>query len=776
MPHHPRPRSRTLVNTVALALVATPLAVLATAAPAHAAATDIQVLATNDFHGRLLANGKEAGAAVLAGAIDELETEHPNTVFAAAGDLIGASTFESFVADDEPTIDALNEAGLDVSAAGNHEFDKGYADLVGRVQDRAAWEYIAANITEPEGADDLAESWTQTFGDVEVGFVGAVTEDLPSLVSPAGIAGVTVTDIVEATNTEAAALEAAGADVIVLLVHEGAPDTTLASATTETNSFSEIVNGVSPDVDAIVSGHTHLAYNHAVPVPEWVTEGRDVTTRPVVSAGQYGTNLNQLVFSVETTGEESAVTALTQEILPLVTEVPNQDPEEDPTYEPNYTADTAVEDIVADAVAEAEVLGAAPLGEIGGPFNRARRADGTTENRGAESTLGNLVAEVQQWATTDPALGGAEIAFMNPGGLRADMTGTGDGAYPRTLTYKQAAVVQPFANTLVNMTMTGAQIKSALEQQWQPEGASRPFLRLGTSDGFVYNYDPTAPAGQRILDMWLAGEPITATDTYSVTVNSFLASGGDNFGAFSEPTDQRDTGQIDLAAMVDYMEEFGSEGAVEPSYVQHAIGLVWSDNAPETYAPGEAVRFGLTSLAMSTPADVKDDEVSVSLGETELGTFPVVNTIGTEPVDEYGAALVEVVLPAGTPLGTTSLSVAGDNTGTETMVPITVAEAGPEPEPTKVESTLKAKKAPKKITTKKRPKIKIRVTTEDGPASGKVTVFASGEKYTATLKPNGKVNIRIDRYNRRGKKSVRVKYFGNATTKQDTVRLNFRVR
>ena len=119
-------------------------------------------------------------------------------------------------------------------------------------------------------------------------------------------------------------------------------------------------------------------------------------------------------------------------------------------------------------------------------------ADGTTENRGAESTLGNLVAEVQQWATETPESGSAEIAFMNPGGLRADMTGDGTGAFPRTVTYRQAANVQPFANTLVNMQLTGASIEDALEQQWQPAGASRPFLRLGASEGFTYTYDPAA--------------------------------------------------------------------------------------------------------------------------------------------------------------------------------------------------------------------------------------------------------------------------------------------
>ena len=145
----------------------------------------------------------------------------------------------------------------------------------------------------------MPETWIKDFGGVEVGFVGAVTEDLPSLVSPAGIADIEVDRIVGSVNAEADQLEADGADIVVLLVHEGAATTASSSATDRTD-FGEIVNGVDANIDAIVSGHTHLAYNHAIPVPEWASEGRPVTERPVVSAGQYGINLNQLEFEVDT--------------------------------------------------------------------------------------------------------------------------------------------------------------------------------------------------------------------------------------------------------------------------------------------------------------------------------------------------------------------------------------------------------------------------------------------------------------------------------------------
>ncbi|WP_167880569.1 ExeM/NucH family extracellular endonuclease [Nocardioides guangzhouensis] len=646
------------------------------------APVDVQILGTNDFHGRLLnSSNNEAGAAVLSGAVKQLRSQKPNTVFAAAGDLIGASTFESFIQKDKPTLDALNEAGLEVSAAGNHEFDAGYDDLVNRVMKPydaetnpyggADWEYLAANVRKKsDHSHALPESWIKDFGNVQVGFVGAVTEDLPSLVSPDGIADIEVTDIVDESNAAADQLKADGADIVVLLVHEGAPDTSKASATSNANAFGQIVNGVDGDIDAIVSGHTHLAYNHSVEVPEWVAEGRTVTERPVVSAGQYGSFLNKLVFTWDPVAGK--VTAKSQDVVPLETCTANCS-SSSPTWTANFPADPAVTSIVDAAVAKANELGAQVLGKIGGPFNRAKLANGTTENRGGESTLGNLVAEVQRWATESETAGSAQIAFMNPGGLRQDMVGVGTGSFPRDLTYRQAAEVQPFANTLVNLTMTGAQIKGVLEQQWQPAGASRPFLRLGTSKGFTSTYDPSRPQGNRITGMWLDGAPIVMGQTYSVTANSFLAAGGDNFTTFGEVTAKRDTGKSDLTAMVDYMAAFTGSGTPLPvDYHQHQVGVAFPADAPASYVPGGHVKFNLSSLAYSTAADAKDGQVTVKLGELVLGSFPVDNTIGTAVFDEYGTAAVDVVLPESMPTGPATLTVVGDTTGSTVTVPITV--------------------------------------------------------------------------------------------------------
>ncbi len=655
---------------------------------------DIQILATNDFHGRIANDpaSSAAGAGVMAGAVNQLRADNPNTVFAAAGDLIGASTFESFIANDKPTIDALNSAGLDVSSVGNHEFDQGYDDLVNRVMapespsnpdGGAAWQYLAANVDEPGDADLIPDTWTESFSGVEVGFVGAVTEHLPELVSPGGIAGVTVDPIVAATNQAADDLKADGADIVVLLVHEGSGTTNCTTMDDDpTSDFGKIIAGVNDNVDAIVSGHTHLAYSCSFPVAGW--SGRPVTERPVVSAGQYGSNLNQLVFTYDR--ESGQVAAKEQSILAL--KGPDPDGSGPGVPPALYPVDKPTQDIVDAAVADAAVLGAQPLGELAGAFDRARFSD-NSENRGGESTLGNLVAEVQRWATETPEAGSAEIAFMNPGGLRTDMRGTTADGYPETLTFKQAADVQPFANTLVNMQLTGANIKMALEQQWQtnPGGTapSRPFLRLGSSKGFTYTYDPDRPADDRITGMWLDGDPIVMSQNYSVTVNSFLATGGDNFRAFNNGTQKRDTGKVDLQAMVDYMSEFANpEEGDDPlpvDYGQQAVGANFPSDAPASYLPGEHVLFGVSSWSMTGPTDLRDTELEVSLGGESLGTFPVATALSTpgnaSSNDEVGTAPVDVILPADTPAGTAVLTLTGATTGTSTTVPIDVEASEP---------------------------------------------------------------------------------------------------
>ena len=601
----------------------------------------IDVVTMNDFHGRIEADGAAAGAAVMAGAVKQFRDANPNTIFAAAGDLIGASTFTSFINDDNPTIDALNAAGLDVSAAGNHEFDQGWADLEGRVQDRADWEYISANVFVTEtGEPALAPAWVKEMEGVKVGFIGAVTEDLDSLVSPAGIADLEVRSIVDSVNAVADELRDGDpsngeADVIILLVHEGASSVELSSITPD-SPLGEIVYGVDDDVDAIVSAHTHLAYNHVI-------DGR-----PVVSAGQYGENLGLMNLQVDPKTKE--LISITNEIKPLTA-----------GGKALYPAVPEVADIVAKAKAEADVLGAVKVGDITADFNRARQTNGS-ENRGGESTIGNFVADVQKWST------GADIALMNPGGIRANLTYASSNANDPAgnVTYREAATVQPFANTLVTLTLSGAQLKGVLEEQWQPAGSARPFLKLGVSEGLVYTYDPAAAQGSRITSITLNGTPIDPAADYTVAANSFLAAGGDNFATFKEGEGKRDTGKIDLQSMVDW---FDANKTATPDLAQRAVGVSVSAPDADGYRAGDQVTVALSSLAFSA-GEQAPGEVTLSLGGTQLAAGAVDPTI-VDTTDEVGRASLTFTVPSGV-FGEQQLTVAVAGTGTTVQVPFTI--------------------------------------------------------------------------------------------------------
>ena len=611
---------------------------------------EIDVVTINDFHGRVEPNtsGAAAGIAEIAGAVQQFRSENPNTIFAGAGDLIGASTFTSFILDDNPTIDTLNLAGLDVSAAGNHEFDQGWEDLRDRVQDRADWEYISSNVFLTEtGEPALTPSWVKELDGVRVGFVGAVTEDLGSLVSPDGIKDLEVRSIVDSVNAEADKLTDGDAgngeaDVVILLVHEGASTVELSSITPET-ALGEIVYGVDNSVDAIVSAHTHLAYNHVI-------DGR-----PVVSAGQYGENLGLMNITVD---------PKTKELLSIVNEIKpmkSYDPDTK-KYTSLYKPVPEVAEIVAAAKKEADVLGNVKVGDITANFNRARQSAGT-ENRGGESTVGNFVADVQKWAT------GADIAFMNPGGLRANLTFASSNADDPNgnVTYREAADVQPFANTLVTQTLTGAQIKSVLEEQWQPATEPRPFLKLGVSKGLEYTYDPAAAKGSHITSITLDGKPIDPAGTYTVAANSFLASGGDKFLTLADGTNKVDTGKIDLQSMVDW---FDANKTATPDYAQRAVGATFSAPDADGYTAGDQVTVALSSLAFSA-GEPAPGEVTLSLGDTQLAAGALDLTI-VDTTDEVGRVSLTFTVPEGV-YGEQLLTVAVAGTGTSAQLPFTIA-------------------------------------------------------------------------------------------------------
>ena len=646
-------RSRTRMVAGAFAAATAIGLTVGAVAPAQAApppkgvdarSVDINLVTVNDFHGRIEQSGTAAGIARLSSAVDSFRAANPNTVFAAAGDLIGASTFTSFIQQDNPTIDALNAAGLDVSAVGNHEFDQGFADLTDRVMPRADWEYLGANVYEKDTTDPaLPEYWTAKFQGVTIGFVGAVTDELPSLVSPAGIEDITVGSPVEAANRVADQLSDGKknngeADIVIMLVHEGAVEPNEASATDPNTRFGQIVLNANDNIDAIVSGHTHLPYD------------LEIDGRPVISSGQYGERFSNMEISYDRATK--TITKMDNTLYTMATAFDAAGNVTAWLYEP----DPDIVPIVTAATDKANELGNVVIGQASGAFNRAQRP-GTVnglpapvENRGGESTLGNFVADVQLWSLNeDDQDRGVQITFMNPGGLRADIN-AGD------TTYREAANVQSFANTLVTLDLTGLQIKGILEEQWQPAGASRPFLRLGVNDAFTYTYDPTASQGSHITQIFLNGEPLDLAATYKVGANSFLASGGDNFITFRQGVGKADTGKIDLEAMVDYFQTFGS---ATPDYAQRAVGV------DLVSIVGDQATVNLSSLDFSTAAEPKAGTVSVSLGGAVLGTatvdpsFPTPNTF-----DEIGRATVTFTIPAGataasefiitTPIGTTS--------------------------------------------------------------------------------------------------------------------------
>ena len=526
-------------------------------AAANAAAVTVDLVGINDFHGRISADRSSAGAAVLAGAVDELRAENENTLFVSAGDNIGASTFASASQDDEPTIAALGAGGLDVSAVGNHEFDKGFADLAGRVIDSYA------DSTGENGADfalgaNVYEKGTKTpalqeyaireVSGVSVGFIGTVTEDMPSLVSPAGIADLDFGSELEAANRVAAQLsdgdEANGeADVVVLLTHNGSAGDQCADIAAEDSTYGKLIREASDEIDAIFSGHTHQSYDC------------EIADRPVIQSHQYGTTLGKVSLQVDP--ETGEVTEADTERIALATEGA------DGEWAGNFEANAQVAEIVSNAEAEAEVVGSVKIGAISEDILRGGEEPGS--DRGVESTLGNTVADIHLWATSNDDFAGepAEIAFMNPGGLRADLLYGEDG----TVSYKDAAEVQPFANTLITFNLTGAQIREALEQQWQPAGSERSKLHLGISEGLSYTYVEEAAQGEHIKDITFNGEPLDEEATFRV---AFLATGGDNFIAFADGTDHADSGQIDLDATVNY---FKAHDVVEPAPLGRAVLL-----------------------------------------------------------------------------------------------------------------------------------------------------------------------------------------------------------
>ena len=536
-------RRRLRFGAVAFALAAAGIGFTAMPAAQAADPVDINLVTVNDFHGRIERDGAvRRGRGARHAPSSRSATANPNTVFAAAGDLIGASTFTSFIQKDKPTIDALNAAGLEVSSVGNHEFDQGCDDLIERVHaaGRTGSTSAPTCYDRPTASRHLPEYWTQTFEGVTIGFVGAVTDELPSLVSPAGIANLAVEAPVDGREPRRRPAQRRqrrqrrGRRRRAARPRGRGHHRRSRRPTDPGSAFGKIVNGANANIDAIVSGHTHLAYNHVI------------NGRPVISSGQYGEKFSNMTIQVDPDTKQ----ILSMNNVIIDTTMPGADRH----VPPNYADDPAVAaDRRRRGGRRRDVLGAVQLGDITADFNRAKPTPAVpTENRGGESTLGNFVADVQLWSANQ--LGEAADRVHEP---RWPARRHAVRAATASITFAEAADVQPFANTLVTMDLTGAQVKTVLEQQWQPAGCDATDPAPRRQQGAEVHLRPHAAgrlAHHRHLVERRADQPRCHLPRGGQRVPRVRAA--TTSSSWPTARTRADTGKVDLQSMVDYMAAF----------------------------------------------------------------------------------------------------------------------------------------------------------------------------------------------------------------------------
>ncbi len=728
---------KTPLRCCAAALSAAVVGSVLLATPAQAAPVTITLVDINDFHGRI-----DANTVKFAGTVEQIRAQggEDNTLFLSAGDNIGASLFASATQQDAPTIDVLNALDLDASAVGNHEFDRGVDDLLGRVEERSDFPHLAANVIDSTtGESILPGSATFEVGGLDVAVIGVVTEETPTLVSPDGVAGLEFTDPVEAVNDEVAELQASAdaPDVIVASFHEGAgagtPDgSSLAQEVAAGGVFAEIVNETSPEVDAIFTGHTHKQYAWDAPVP-----GVAGKTRPIVQTGNYGEFVGKVTLTVEST--TGAVTAHTAQNVARSTTA-------DATLVSTYPRVAAVKTIVDAALANAETVGRVPVGEITENITTAYTANGTTrDDRANESTLGNLVAEMFRDRVSRTQVGAnVDIGLQNSGGLRNELlyAGTGGTNTDGVVTYAEAVAVLPFANNLNVVTLNGASLKKVFEQQWQtnPGGTppSRPYLQLGTSDNVRYTFDATRPEGDRITGIWIDDERVTPEASYDVAVPSFLAAGGDNFRAFREGVN-RDTGLADFDAWTSYLQD---NQPLSPSFARHAVQVQGLKARYGTEAPIAFTLPKLNLTSLSTPP-------ARSVTSRLLKDGQVVKNLGSTAVVD-GVANIRATAPDVT--GSMILEVRSFPNGTRATFPVTIVQSAP------VTATAADAVFGEDAT------VEVDVTAPSGTATGDVTVYSgTTEVGTGTL-AQGSASVTVDTEPLgAGTTALRVVYEGDET-------------
>jgi len=545
-------------------------------APTVPASLDIKLIAFNDLHGNLeppktsiaapsSAGGTVAvpagGAAYMASAIATLKARNPHHAVVSAGDMIGASPLVSALFLDEPTIEAVNAMKIDFNAVGNHEFDKGQTELlrmknggctkhtalepcqVNKAFPGANFGFLAANTVKADGSTLFPATGLKTFtqdgATVKVGFIGMTLKGTPSIVTPSGVAGLSFKDEADTANALIPGLRAQGADVIVVVVHEGG---------TTTSGYNDkacaglngdvlpILNRLDAGVDVVISGHTHRAY-----ICDYAKTN---AAKPflLTSAGQYGTVVTDIGLTVDTATRKVTAKRADNVIVQGEPYTSGATTVALTDQYPKFDKNAEIASLVARYKAVAEPLVARVVGRL--------TAAATRDNvPSRESVMGNLIADAQLAATAPTDKGGAQIAFMNPGGVRADLVPAANG----DVTYGQLFSVQPFGNSLVVKTMTGAQIRALLEQQFDSGANTVAAPRvLLPSIGFTYTYDLSAAAGSRITRMALGGVPLADGTAYRVTMNSFLATGGDNFTVFNQGVDTLG-GDQDIDALEAYI-------------------------------------------------------------------------------------------------------------------------------------------------------------------------------------------------------------------------------
>ncbi|MDT3443358.1 MULTISPECIES: bifunctional UDP-sugar hydrolase/5'-nucleotidase [unclassified Pseudofrankia] len=520
-------------------------AALAFVVPAAAAPTNangpgsvkVQIVGLNDFHGNLrpptgsgglVGTVNAGGAAYLGTWLNKLREGQRNTVTVSAGDNVGASPLISALFHDEPTISLFNKLGVDISSVGNHEFDEGKAELL-RLQNGgcnpadgcqlgefkgAEFQYLAANVLDEKTNKPILAPWAiKNFQGVNVGFIGMTLEGTPGIVTADGVKGLKFTDEVATANAAVKELHKRGVHTIVVLLHQGgsqASSGTYDGCTGLSGPIVDIANGLDRDIDVVVSGHTHQAYN-------CVVGGKLVT-----QAASFGRILTDIRLTIDKkSGDVTTASAHNQ----IVTR--------------DVTPDPGVQALVDEYGAKSAPLENRVIGRITTDITRTAAPSG-------ETPLGDVIADAQLAATSAADKGGAVAAFMNPGGVRADLTYAPSGSeQPGEVTYGEAFTTQPFANLLTVISISGDAIKRVLEQQYSLNRVLQPA-------GITYTVSQSAPVGSKVSNIVIGGQPLNPAATYQIAVNNFLAGGGDGFSVFTEGKNPVNQG-VDLDAFAAYL-------------------------------------------------------------------------------------------------------------------------------------------------------------------------------------------------------------------------------